>query len=159
MLFISPQKFFSFSKYLIFCLDFLDMYRNSLISMISLISKLMTSQPGKQTVGKHIFPNISRSKGNQRMKFSQLIDCNITNNFLEKSYTKFGGETIPRPFYTKIKIKYIPGSIVQSFIQFLLIVCQVGGYQNTLKLRRRPPALTARRDFWKTKRSGTSLLP
>ena len=88
------------------------MYKNSLISMISLISKFMTSQLGKQTIAKHILPNISRSKGNQTMKFSQLIDCNMTNNFLEKSYTKYGGETIPRPFCTKIKIKYIPGSIV-----------------------------------------------
>ena len=45
----------------------------------------------------HILPNISRSKGNQIMKFSQLIECNIVNNFLEKSYTKCGGETNPRP--------------------------------------------------------------
>ena len=42
-------------------------------------------------------PNISRSKGNQTMKFGQLIECNMRNIFLEKSYTKYGGETIPRP--------------------------------------------------------------
>ena len=45
----------------------------------------------------HILPNISRKKGNQTIKFSQLIECNIINNFLEKSYTKWGGETSARP--------------------------------------------------------------
>ena len=42
--------------------------------------------------------NISRSKGNPTMKFGQLIDCNMRNIFLEKSYTKCDGETSPRPF-------------------------------------------------------------
>ena len=37
----------------------------------------MTSQPKKQTVGIHILPNISRSKGNQAMKFDQLIEYNM----------------------------------------------------------------------------------
>ena len=34
----------------------------------------MTSQPGLQTIAIHILPNISQSKGNQTMKFGQLID-------------------------------------------------------------------------------------
>ena len=42
--------------------------------------------------------NISRSKGNQAMKFGQLIEYNMKNIFLEKSHTKCGGETIPEPF-------------------------------------------------------------
>ena len=58
----------------------------------------MTSQPGSQTIVKHILPNISRSKGNQTMKFGQLIDYDMRNIFLEKSHTKCGGETSPRPF-------------------------------------------------------------
>ena len=37
----------------------------------------MTSQPKKQTVAIHILPNISRSKGNQAMKFDQLIEYNM----------------------------------------------------------------------------------
>ena len=45
----------------------------------------------------HILPHISISKANQTMKFGQLIECNMRNIFLEKSYTKCGGETIPRP--------------------------------------------------------------
>ena len=93
MLFMSPQKLFSFSRYLGLCLDFLVMHQNGLIKEIRLISNFMTSQPGYQTIVIHILPNISRSKGNQKMKFGQLIECNMRNIFLEKSYAKYGGET------------------------------------------------------------------
>ena len=58
----------------------------------------MTSQPGYQKIVTHMLPNISRSKGNQTMKFGQLIDYDMRNTFLEKSHTKCGGETSPRPF-------------------------------------------------------------
>ena len=64
----------------------------------------MTSQPGWQTIAMHILPNISRSKGNQTMKFGQLIEYNMRNIFLEKSYIKCGGETSPRPFSEKLKL-------------------------------------------------------
>ena len=43
-------------------------------------------------------PNISRSKGNQAMKFGQLIEYNTRNIFIEKSYAKCAGETIPDPY-------------------------------------------------------------
>ena len=46
MLFISPQKLFSFSRYLSFCLDFFVMYENGVIRKIRLISNFMTSQRG-----------------------------------------------------------------------------------------------------------------
>ena len=42
--------------------------------------------------------NISSSKGNQGMKFGQLIAYKVRKNFLEKSYTECGGGPIPRPF-------------------------------------------------------------
>ena len=38
------------------------------------------------------------------MTFAQLIECNMRNNFLEKSYQKCGGETSPRPFSEKLKL-------------------------------------------------------
>ena len=38
------------------------------------------------------------------MKFGQLIEYNMKNIFLEKSYTKCGGETSPRPFSEKLKL-------------------------------------------------------
>ena len=75
-----------------------------MIRKISLISKFMTLQPGKQTISIHILPNNSRSKGNQKMKFSQLIEYNMRNIFLENSYTKCGGQTIPKPFSKKSKL-------------------------------------------------------
>ena len=41
----------------------------------------MTSQPGLQTIPIHILPNISQSKGNQAMKFDQLIEYSYRNLF------------------------------------------------------------------------------
>ena len=52
----------------------------------------------------HVSSNISRIKGNQTMKFGQLIKYNMKNIFLEKSCTKYGGETIPRPISEKSKL-------------------------------------------------------
>ena len=59
------------------------------------------------------------------MKFGQLTEDNIRNIFLETSYTKCSGETNPRPFSEKLKNENISESIVQSFTQFVSIVCQV----------------------------------
>ena len=69
-----------------------------------LISKLLTSQPGKQTIAIHILLNISKSKGKQAIKFSQLLKYNMRNTFLEKSYTNCGGETLRRLLHKKIQI-------------------------------------------------------
>ena len=38
------------------------------------------------------------------MKFGQLIEYNLKNMILEKSYTKCGEETSPRPFSGKLKL-------------------------------------------------------
>ena len=38
---------------------------------------------------------MSRSKGNQTMKFGKLIEYNKRNILLEKSYTNCAGENIP----------------------------------------------------------------
>ena len=62
------------------------------------------SQPGQQTIVIHILPNISRSKGKQAMKFGQLIEYNMRNIFVKKSYTKCAGETIPRPLSKTSKL-------------------------------------------------------
>ena len=60
----------------------------------------MTSQAEKQRISMHILPNVSRNKGNQTMKSGQFLEYNI-NIFLEKSFIKWDGETIPRPFSKK----------------------------------------------------------
>ena len=63
-----------------------------------MILKFMTSQTGLQTIAIHISPNISRSKGNQTMKFSHLIEHNMRKTFVKKSYTKYAGETFSDPY-------------------------------------------------------------
>ena len=44
----------------------------------------MKSQHGLQAVAIHILPNISQSKGNQAMKFDQLIEYNKRKIFHKK---------------------------------------------------------------------------
>ena len=59
----------------IFVLTYSSCKKNGLIKKIRLISKFKTSQPRKLTITMHILlSNISISKGNQIMKFGQLIE-------------------------------------------------------------------------------------
>ena len=69
----------------IFVLSFWQCRKNYLIIKIGLISKFMTSQPGKKAITIHILPNISQSTGNQIMKLGQLIEYNKRSNFFKKS--------------------------------------------------------------------------
>ena len=46
-----------------------------------------------------------RSKENQTMKFGQLIEYSLRNILLEKSHTKCGGESSPRPFSEELKLR------------------------------------------------------
>ena len=45
-------------------------------------------QTGQQVITTYILPNISRSKCNKAMEFSQLIKYNMRNIFLQKSCRK-----------------------------------------------------------------------
>ena len=38
------------------------------------------------------------------MQFGQLLEYNMRNIFIEKLYTKYGGEASPRLFYKKSKL-------------------------------------------------------
>ena len=49
-----------------------------------------------------------KSKINQTINFSQLIEYNMRNIFLEKSFKKCGEETIPRSFFEKSKLSISP---------------------------------------------------
>ena len=69
------------------------------------------------------------------MKFGQLTEYNIRNIFLEKSYTKSGGETISGPFYKKLMDQWS-----RVLYSLFYIVCLVVGYRNLLKLSCRLPA-------------------
>ena len=71
----------------------------------------------------HIFNNISRSKGNQAMKFDQLIEYNMRNIFLEKSCTTCGREPIPRPISKKSRLSISLDQYSKVlYILFLLFV-------------------------------------
>ena len=70
-------------------------------------SKFMTPSTGKLIITIYILSSIPRSKRNQIMKLGQVIEYNIRNIFLEKSYTKWGGEIIPRPFSEKYNWAYL----------------------------------------------------
>ena len=50
----------------------------------------ITSETAQHINRIHILPSISRSESNRIMKFSQLIEYSMRNNFLEKLYTKCG---------------------------------------------------------------------
>ena len=77
------KALFVLKRFNFFITAFWSCRKNDFIRKITLTSKFMTSQPGLQTIAKHILPNISQSKGNQTMKFGQLIECN-RNIFIQK---------------------------------------------------------------------------
>ena len=69
--------------------------RQRLIRKIRLISKFMTLQPGYKQL-QYTYCLISQHvKTDEAIKPGQLIEYNLRKIFLEKSYTKCGGETIP----------------------------------------------------------------
>ena len=80
--------FIFFPEIFTFFSDFLAMYRNGSIRKLWLISKFMTSQTGQQIARIHIWPSISRSKGNQAMKFGQIIKYIMRNTFSLKIMQK-----------------------------------------------------------------------
>ena len=60
----------------------------------------MTSQPGQQTISINTLRNTPGSNDNRAIKFGQSIEYNMSNTFVEKSYTKCWGEIIPGLFLT-----------------------------------------------------------
>ena len=103
----------------------------------------MTSQPGKQTFAVHILPDISKSKGNQTVKFGQLLECNIINVFLEKSCTKCVGETIPRSFFKELKLSLSLDQQSEVSYSLFLLYVKVEDYKNIFKQRGGPLGFTS----------------
>ena len=81
----------------------------------------------------------------------------MRNIFVEKSYTKYGGETIPRHFSKKTKFSI---SLHQwsKVLQFALTICPVEDYRNISKLRSRPLAFTSNKAFLKKTKGGPELV-
>ena len=103
MLFVSCYKFFSSLRFLNFCLSFFGHVGNWLDKQAK-VNYETYDVAGRKTIKLHILPNISRSKVILIMKFGQLIEYNMKIIFLEKSYTKCGEETSPRPFSKQSKL-------------------------------------------------------
>ena len=104
---IDKKNTFYFTLKALFVLDrfnflseiFGHLEKNGLIRKIWLISKFITSHTGWQTITIHILPKISWSKGNQTMKFGQLIEYNKKNTSLQNLNRKWTGKTSSRPFF------------------------------------------------------------
>ena len=56
------------------------------------------------------------------MKLGQLIEYNMLNIFLEKSYAKFAGETIPRLFSKKSKLSISLNQQSEYYLQSLFLL-------------------------------------
>ena len=97
--------------------------------------------------------NISKGKGNQTMKFGQLIEHNKRNIFLEKYFTKWAEVTSPRGFTKKSKLTTSLNQRSKILYSLFLLFGQVEDYQNILKLRCSALAVTLK----KKKRSKTGL--
>ena len=85
----------------------------------------MTLQPEKQTISITILPNISRSKGNQTIKVSQLKQYKIRNIFLEKSCKKCGREIITRPFSKNLKLSTFPDQYFKVSCSLLSLLAKL----------------------------------
>ena len=86
------------------------------------------------------------------MKFDQLIEYNVRNIFLEKSYTKCRGKISPRPFSEKSKLSKALDQQSKVLHSLFILYVQVEGYRNTLKPTCRPLAFTSCNAFAKDKR-------
>ena len=82
----------------------------------------MTSQPCYQTIIIHILPNISRNKGNQAMKFGQLIEYNITweTIFLKNHTQNVVEKLLPDPFLENLNWAYLAQYSEVLYSLFLL---------------------------------------
>ena len=59
------------------------------------------------------------------MKFGQLREYNMKKNFLEKSCTKCGGETITRPFSKNPKLNISVDQQSKSFMHFVFLYAKL----------------------------------
>ena len=70
------------ARYLTFCLEVLVMLKKDKVNF-----KIYEFTIWEKSSCIHILPNISKNKGNQTVKFGQLIECSVKNIFL-KNHTQ-----------------------------------------------------------------------
>ena len=84
----------------------------------------------------------------------------MRKSFLDKSYTKYVGETIPRPFSKKSKLSISLNQWYKVLYSLFSLYVQVKDYQDILKPRCGPFGFSLYKAFLKIKRRpGTSFLP
>ena len=64
----------------------------------------MMSQPRKQTIAIYVLPDTSRSKGNQTMKFGQLMTWHEKYFSWKSDSQNVVGKFFPDPFLSKLSI-------------------------------------------------------
>ena len=93
----------------------------------------MTLKSGQQIITIHILFNISSSQCNQAMKIGQLIEYNTRNIFIEKLYTKYGGEASPRPFHKNQNWTYLWTNSLKCYKVCFYCMFKSKIYQNIFK--------------------------
>ena len=121
-----------FFRYWNFCPDFFGYVENGLIRKLMLISKIVTSQTGKQIIAIHILSNISRSIDNQTTKNGRFIEYNMRSIFFKKWYTECGGETSPRSFSEKLKLSISLDEQSEMLHSLFLLYVQIDDYQKIM---------------------------
>ena len=110
----------------------------------------------------HILPNISRNKGNQTMKFGQLIGYNMKNIFLEKSLIKCGKRPLskdplsPDPFLKNQNWAYLWINSLK-FYTFSFNCMPSWGLAKYIETKLQNTCFYLMLFFLKKKRSGTNL--
>ena len=77
------------------------------------------------------------------MKFSQLIEYNIKNIVLEKSYTKCREKTSPKPFSGKLKMRISLNQLTKLLYSLILLYPKLRAIKNKLKISYRSIAFTS----------------
>ena len=86
-----------------------------------------------KTVAIHVLPNISRSKGNQTMKFGRLIQYNNRNIFLQKLCEKWSRETSSRPlFFFQKSLIWGEGKWSAAYFPYILIALNLSHNKSKL---------------------------
>ena len=156
MLFISPEKVFSFLRYLNFCSDVLGHAEKWLNKKAEVNFKIYDVIDWEANIYSTL---ISRSKGNETMKFGQLMEFELRNTFLTKCYSKYGRETSSTPFSEKPRLSTSLDQQSETLYGLLLLHIQVKDYLNILKLRCPAIVFASYKAFSENKkRPGTSLL-
>ena len=92
------------------------------LKMFKFLSWLFLPHRSKR-LDKKTMIDFSRSKGNQNRKTGQLLEYNMTNNFLKKSYQKCGREISSRPIFVFSKsFMWGESKWATASFQYLLVV-------------------------------------